>query len=103
MSLDHLAVRAAEHLQRLCVDIPSRTVGSQGNRDATAYASAVLQALGWQVETPAFQCMDWSESAADLSAGATTFEAHPSPYTLPVLVSAPLVPVSILDDLEAAE
>ena len=52
MSLDQLAARAAEHLQRLCVDIPTRTVGSQGNRDATAYVSASLQTLGWEVETP---------------------------------------------------
>ncbi len=107
MSQDHLqdrlAARAAEHLQRLCVDIPTRTVGTQGNRDAVAYAAALLQTLGWQVETPAFQCMDWSESGVELAAGATTFEAFASPFTLPVLVSAPLVVLNDIDALEAAE
>ena len=103
MSLDQLALRVAEHLQRLCVDIPTRAVGSQGNRDATAYVSASLQTLGWEVETPAFQCMDWSESGVDLSAGATSFEAFASPYTLPVLVSAPLVVVNTPEELEAAD
>lgn len=103
MSLDHLALRAAEHLQRLCVDIPTRAVGPQGNRDATAYASAALRTLGWNVETPAFQCMDWSESGVDLTAGATSFEASPSPYTLGTLVSAPLVVVSDVAELEAAD
>ncbi len=103
MSLDHLAVRAAEHLQRLCVDIPTRTVGSQGNRDATAYMSTALQTLGWEVETPAFQSLDWSESGVDLKAGERAFEALASPYTLPVLVSAPLVVASNAEELEAAD
>lgn len=103
MSLDHLTVRAAEHLQRLCVDISTRSVGSQGNRDATAYASTALRTLGWSVDTPAFQCMDWSESGADLTAGATAFETYPSPYTLGALVSAPLVVVNNVEELEAAD
>ena len=103
MSLDQLALRVAEHLQRLCVDIPTRAVGSQGNRDATAYLSALLQTLGWEVETPGFQCMDWSESGVDLSAGTASFEAFASPYTLPVLVSAPLVAVNTMEELEAAD
>lgn len=103
MSLDYLAVRAAEHLQRLCVDIPTRAVGSQGNRDATAYVSTALRALGWEVENPAFQCMDWSESGVDLAAGETAFEALASPYTLPVLVSKPLVVAANVEELEAAD
>ncbi len=103
MDLDHLTVRATEHLQRLCVDIPTRAVGSQGNRDATAYVSAALRGQGWQVETPAFQCMDWSESGADLTAGTVAFEVLPSPYTRPVLISAPLVVLSSVDDLKSAE
>ena len=103
MSLDRLAARAAEHLQHLCVDTPTRTVGSQGNRDAVAYASALLQTLGWSVETPSFQCMDWSESGVDLSAGTTTFEAFASPYSLGVLARAPLVVLSDVDSLETAD
>jgi aminopeptidase YwaD len=103
MSVDHLAARTSEHLQHLCVDIPGRSVGSQGNRDATAYVSAALRSLGWEVETPAFQCMDWSESGADLSVGATPFEVLPSPYTLPVLASAPLAVLNKVEELEAAD
>jgi aminopeptidase YwaD len=103
MSLDQLTVRAAEHLQRLCVDIPTRTVGSQGNRDATSYVAGLFQTLGWRVEMPAFQCMDWSESGVDLNTGTTSFEALASPYTLPVLVSAPLVVLNTVEELEAAD
>lgn len=103
MSLDRLAARAAEHLRRLCVDIPTRVVGSQGNRDAVAYASALLRTLNWEVATPAFQCMNWSESGVALAAGATSFEAFASPYTLPVLVSAPLVVFGDVETLERAD
>lgn len=103
MSLDRLTILAAEHLHRLCIDIPTRAVGSQGNRDATAYASAALRANGWQVAMPGFQCMDWSESGAELSAGAALFEVLPSPYTLPVQVSAPLVVLNTAGELEATD
>ncbi len=47
--------------------------------------------------------MDWSESGAELTAGVTAFECQPSPYTLPVLVSAPLVVLSTVEELEAAD
>jgi aminopeptidase YwaD len=47
--------------------------------------------------------MDWSESGVDLSAGATSFQAFASPYTLPVLVSAPLLVVNTVEELEAAD
>ncbi len=103
MSLDTLAARAAQHLHRLCVDIPTRTVGTQGNRDATAYVSALLRTLGWEVETPGFQCMDWSESGVDLKAGATSFEAFASPFTLAALVSAPLIVAGDIGELEGAD
>jgi aminopeptidase YwaD len=59
--------------------------------------------MEWGVETAAFQCMDWSESGVDLAAGATSFEAFASPFTLPVLVSAPLAVVGDVEALEAAD
>ncbi len=103
MSLDQLAARTAKHLQRLCVDIPTRTVGSQGNRDATAYAASLLQTLGWDVRTPTFQCIDWSESGVELTAGATAFSALASPYTVGVLVGAPLVVLADMETLAQAD
>lgn len=99
-----LAAAAARHLEQLCVTIPTRVVGSEGNRQAVAYVTERFRELGWQVETPAFQCLDWSESGVDLTAGTTRFEAHASPYTLGALVAdAPLVVANDIAELEAAD
>ena len=104
MAQDELAAAAAGYLARLCVTIPTRAVGSQGNRDAAAFIAATLAAFGWDVETSAFQCMDWRASGAELRAGTTAFAAQPSPYTLGALVSdARLVVVGTIEELEAAD
>ncbi len=101
MSISKLAERAADHLHFLCVHLPTRAVGSQGNRDATTYAAGVCRQAGWEVETPTFQCMAWDETGADLCAGSASFEILPSPYSLPAQVSAPLVVLSSIESLEA--
>ena len=103
MSTAKLAERAADHLHFLCVHLPTRAVGSQGNRDATTYAAEVCRAAGWQVETPTFQCMAWDENGADLAAESAAFEVFASPYTLPAHVSAPLVVLNTIEDLEGAD
>lgn len=104
MREEDLTAAAARHLEHLCVTIPTRTVGSEGNRQAAAYVADRFREFGWQVETPAFQCMDWSESGVDLRAGTTEFEAHASPYTLSVLAAnAILVVANNIDELEAAD
>ena len=103
MSTAKLAERAADHLHFLCVHLPTRAVGSQGNQDATTYAAELCRAAGWQVETPAFQCMAWDESGADLTAGGAAFEVFASPYTLPAHVSAPLVVLNSIEDLDGAD
>lgn len=103
MSTTKLAERAADHLHFLCVHLPTRAVGSQGNRDATTYAAEVCRAAGWQVETPRFKCMAWDESGADLAAGSAAFEVFASPYTRPAHVSAPLVVLHAIEELEGAD
>jgi aminopeptidase YwaD len=86
------------------VTISSRTVGTEGNREAAAYIADRFRELGWQVETPAFQCMDWSESGVDLRAGTTSFQAYASPYTLGALVAnAVLAVANDIQELEAAD
>ncbi len=99
-----LTATAARRLEYLCVTIPTRAVGSEGNRAASAYLAEQFAASGWRVETPAFQCMDWSESGVDLRAGTTTFEAFPSPYTPGALIAnAVLVAANTVEELEAAD
>jgi aminopeptidase YwaD len=94
-----LAARAADYLERLCVAIPTRRVGSAGNRAATAFFGEVARTNGFEVETPEFRCIDWIDEGADLTAGGETFEVHASPYSLGVRAEAPLVAAATLDAL----
>ena len=101
MGSDNLLRRSSEHLRALCVEIPNRRVGSDGNRAATHYAAGQLRAFGFDVDTPDFDCIDWSESGAVLAAGSERFEAFPSPYSLGCEVEAPLATAGSLAELEA--
>jgi aminopeptidase YwaD len=99
----HLSRQAELILQKLCVDIPDRRVGSEGNRIATNYFATTAASFGFEVETPSFECIDWTEGGAKLSAGGFTFDAHISPYSLGCEVNGPLIVVSDLDALETIE
>jgi aminopeptidase YwaD len=103
MASSQLAEKAERYLERLCVEIPSRRVGSEGNRAATTFFAETLSSFGFQTECPEFACIDWEQEGARLTAGGDSFEAAPSPYSLGCAVSAPLVVVSTADELEAAE
>jgi aminopeptidase YwaD len=98
-----MITQAQEFLNRLCVEIPSRRVGSQGNRAATDFFAEIARAHGFRVETPEFTCIDWTEEGADLTAGGEAFDVHPSPYSLGIRVEAPLAVVSTLGELESVE
>jgi len=101
MTPDDLQRRASEHLRALCVEIANRRVGSEGNRAATHYAAGQLRQAGWEVDTPPFECLDWSESGAEIAADGERFEAYPSPYSLGCEVEAPLASASSFAELEA--
>jgi len=115
--------KAATYLHRLCVDIPARwrepgrasqgpgrsgreggrRVGSQGNRAATDLFAAAVASFGFDTQSLPFDCVDWSHDGADLSVAGALFEAFPSPYSLGCRVRAPLLVVSTLAELEAAD
>jgi aminopeptidase YwaD len=103
MSSSQLAEKAERYLERLCVEIPSRRVGSEGNRAATDFFAQTMAAFGFRTECPEFDCIDWAHEGARLAAGGESFEASPSPYSLGCDVNAPLAVVSTTDDLETAE
>ena len=99
----HLTDRVEKYLHRLCVEIPSRRVGSQGNQAATAFFAQILESFGFQTERPEVECMDWTQSGARLTVGNDRFNAQPSPYSLGCRVSAPLAVVSTVKELETIE
>ncbi|MBM4465883.1 MAG: Zn-dependent exopeptidase M28 [Chloroflexi bacterium] len=103
MTSTFLSEKAETYLRKLCLEIPSRRVGSKGNRAATDFFAGIVASFGFEVESPEFDCMDWSQDGADLTVDGASFEAFASPYSLGCQVSAPLVVVSTVDELEAAE
>jgi aminopeptidase YwaD len=103
MSGEALKKKAESYLRDLCVHIPSRCVGSQGNRDATDLFARQMESFGFQVERPEFDCMDWTQQGASLSVGRNPVEARVSPYSLGGRFEAPLAVVSSLEELEAIE
>jgi aminopeptidase YwaD len=98
-----LTARVQDYLKRLCVEIPERRVGSEGNRSATAFFADVAAAHGFHVETQDFRCIDWVDGGASLSAGNDTFEVYASPYSLGTRVAAPLAVAWTIQGLESVE
>ncbi|MEI6509905.1 MAG: M28 family peptidase [bacterium] len=92
--------RIETYLWKLCLDIPSRRVGSEGNRAATELFAGIVSSFGFQTELPAFDCMDWTQAGAELLAGGSPFHVFPSPYSLGCRVRAPLLVASTVKELE---
>ena len=99
----HLAEKAEVYLHRLCNDIPSRHTGSAGNRVATKLFATTVAGFGFAVETPPFDCIDWVENGADLTVAGAAFQVNVSPFTLGCEALAPLVVISTVAELEAAD
>jgi aminopeptidase YwaD len=90
-------------LQRLCVEIPDRCVGSPGNRAATDYFADTIASFGFTTESPAFDCLDWTQQGATLGVGGQSFTAFVSPYSPGCVARAPFRAISTIEELEAAD
>lgn len=99
MQPTHLSEQAVAYLRKLCLEIPGRQVGSAGNGQATTFFASVAASFGFEIETPVFECMDWTSEGVQLSAESGSFTAFASPYSLGCDVSAPLVIASSMDEL----
>ena len=95
--------KAKDYLHKLCVEFPSRRVGSPGNRLATDFFARTVFSYGFSTESQEFECIDWSQDGARLTVDQDTFEVFVSPYSLGSLVKAPLAVVSTADELEGAD
>ncbi|MCX5975403.1 MAG: M28 family peptidase [Coprothermobacterota bacterium] len=88
------------YLRKLCLEIPSRRVGSEGNRTATDYLAGIVASFGFQTESPSFDCLDWTQAGAVLTGGGLPFQVFPSPYSLGCQIRAPLAVASTAQELE---
>lgn len=94
--------QASEYLNQLCLEIPTRLVGSEGNRKATDYFSQVVEQFGWEIQSTQFPAMEWGESGADLSCGGQEFEVFPSPYSKGISLQAELISAGSVQELRAS-
>ena len=103
MPNDALHLKSAAYLQTLCVEIPQRNVGSEGNRRATRFVESSLASFGWHTESAPLDVVDWTSAGASLQVCNRSFPVRSSPYSLGCSVHAPLVLASSLPELEALD
>ncbi len=95
-----ITAKIQAYLEELCEHIPNRHVGSPGNRAATDFFAKTIASFGFATDCPEFECIDWDHGEVQLQAGNETLTALISPYSLGCRLTAPLVEVSTLDELE---
>jgi aminopeptidase YwaD len=91
--------KATEYLHILCERIPNRRLGSEGNRQATAFFGETLNDLDCNVTFQSFDCKDWLDEGANLIVEEDVFEVKSSPYSREIEVRAPLVVAASVDEL----
>ena len=100
---DTTRTRIEAHLAALVRWPSGRPVGSPANQAAEAYIATTLRAAGYEVEQQGFDCVDWRLDGVDLWVGDGPLPVTANPYSPPCDVTAPLVAVATLAELEAAE
>lgn len=103
MPTNLLTKKANAYLKKLCLEITTRRVGTKGNRTATDFFASIGSSFGFEIESPKFDCIDWTQEGAHLSVDGIHFDTHVSSYTLSCHVSAPFVIVSTVKELASAE
>ncbi len=91
------------YLRQLCLNIPTRLVGTSGNRAATDFFNHTVSSLGWQTETQRFDCLDYHKGKVSLNAGNIDFAITISPYSVGCDVQAELSLAANLEELRAGD
>ena len=100
MMRNELSENAKKYLNFLCLELPTRQVGSQGNRAATEFIAKKLAGLGFRTECPEFECIDWVTEGAALTVGSKKCVVYSSPYSLGCEESGVLVVANSVGELE---
>ena len=103
MTHAELEVNATSYLEKLCLEITNRCVGSAGNRLATDFFAEKMIAFGFQTECPQFACIDWKHGDIQLTIAGESLEAFISPYSSSCQVRAPLIVASNMAELESIQ
>jgi len=92
--------KASEYLKTLCGVKPNRRTGSKGNRRATDFFYDTIKPWGYKIDTTPFTCLDFESGEVALVCRENSFEICISPYSLGCDVTAELVTVSTIEELE---
>jgi aminopeptidase YwaD len=92
-----------KHLNRLCVEIGPRPIGSPGDHAAADYIQEVLLASGLDVEVQEFECPAWEDQGTDLTLDGEKVEAAANAFSPTCDVSAPSVALGTVAELEVAD
>ncbi len=98
-----LSDHAHEILDKLCVQIQNRRLGSEGNHQASAYFDAWMTERGFAVEKQVFDCQDWEGKSSILTVDEQSFKVFPSPHSLGCHIRATLVTADTLEALQSAD
>lgn len=79
MNTEKLISKAGRYLNILCREINERSVGTEGNRKATAFFEKEISSLGWETELQEFQAMDWEDGSATLLENGGQKQSLPQP------------------------
>ena len=103
MTNPSLKTKAESYLKHFCLDISTRRVGTQGNRDANEFLAERFASFGFEIERQAFECIDWTQGKASLSVNGEQFQVQVGPFSLGCRARAPLSVVSTVEELESAD
>lgn len=99
MTENHLLTICKNHLKTLCIEISERSVGSNGNRQATYFLEKELSRHEWETEMIEFEAIDWEENGAILKSDIENFDVLVSPYSLGFRGDGELISASTIEEL----
>jgi len=101
---EHELIEGANRfLHELCVELPTRRVGSDGNREATDFFNDTISNFGFNSACLEFDCIDWECGDVSLTVEESSFVVFASPYSLGCHLHGQLEAASSLAELDALD
>lgn len=100
--MDPLAATIRSDVERLCA-LPSRDLGTEGNRAATDYVTERMRAAGLETKTLAFEVPEWRHGGAHVAAGDLKLDMHPGPFSSAVEDAGRLLVIRTSEDIATVD
>ncbi|HQK35775.1 MAG TPA: M28 family peptidase [Spirochaetales bacterium] len=101
--MDHYVDKASEYLKALCDVKPNRRTGSSGNREATDFFEKTIRKYGYDIDAASFATLDYVCHDTSLTYGEHSYAVYVSPYSLGCDITAEIITVSTVEELENAD